>query len=63
MILKSTTIFCIIILCALQGSFLYPGKITTLQEVLKPSSINAAGDQLFVVSESRVQLYSLKSLK
>ncbi|MCP4147303.1 MAG: hypothetical protein GY757_06085 [bacterium] len=60
---KTIAIFCVIFLCVFQGSILFPGKVATLTEVLKPASITAADDQLYIVTDSVIHLYSLKDFK
>ena len=45
------------------GLFLFPERLATLPEIMKPASISVDNNQLYVVEESTIYLYSTKDFK
>jgi hypothetical protein len=45
------------------GLFLFPERLATLPEIMKPASISVDNNQLYIVEESTIYLYSTKDFK
>ncbi|UCH92993.1 MAG: hypothetical protein JSV88_22250 [Candidatus Aminicenantes bacterium] len=45
------------------GLFLFPERLATLPEIMKPASISVENNQLYIVEKSTIYLYSTKDFK